>query len=71
MHYMPLAANTERLDAMDKMLDTGYTYDVSFVGSLYLEQHVFLIGCMMLCQRMQRDISVRSWRSSCRSRDMI
>lgn len=41
VHYMPLAANTERLDAMNKMLDTGYAYDVSFVGSLYLERHDF------------------------------
>ena len=31
---MPLAANTERLDAIQT---DGYTYDVSFVGSLYLE----------------------------------
>lgn len=41
VHYLPLAANTGRLDAMDKMLDTGYAYDVSFVGSLYLERHDF------------------------------
>ncbi|TGX98314.1 hypothetical protein E5357_09525 [Hominisplanchenecus murintestinalis] len=34
VRYMPLAANTERLDAIQT---DGYTYDVSFVGSLYLE----------------------------------
>lgn len=41
VHYLPLAADTDRLDAMDKNLDTGYAYDVSFVGSLYLERHDF------------------------------
>ncbi len=39
VHYMPLAANTERLDAIDRSLPTPlpYIYDVSFLGSLYLE----------------------------------
>lgn len=40
VHYMPLAANTRRLDAMDmeRMDVRPYAYDVSFVGSLYLEK---------------------------------
>lgn len=40
VHYMPMAANTERLDLLAKN-DTSplpYDYDVSFVGSLYLEK---------------------------------
>lgn len=38
VHYLPMAANTERLDA----LDAGAScYDVSFVGSLYTESHNF------------------------------
>jgi len=39
-HYMPLAANTKRLDAIDPYLSgvTLPTCDVSFVGSLYLEK---------------------------------
>lgn len=35
VHYLPMAANTERLDAMPK--DLPFIYNVSFVGSLYLE----------------------------------
>ena len=38
VHYLPMAANTERLDAL------GFpepVYDVSFVGSLYTESHNF------------------------------
>jgi len=40
VHYLPLAANTERLDAMDRKLPDrpSFAYDVSFVGSLYLEK---------------------------------
>ncbi len=40
VHYMPLAANTKRLDAVDmeQTDETSYAYDVSFVGSLYLEK---------------------------------
>ena len=52
VHYMPMAANTERLD---KMIAVGsgnasaysvssqpeYLYDISFVGSLYTEEHNF------------------------------
>ncbi len=37
VHYMPLAVNTERLDAMDTKQKAS-VYDVSFVGSLYLEK---------------------------------
>lgn len=38
VHYLPMAANTERLDAL------GFPepdYDISFVGSLYTESHNF------------------------------
>lgn len=38
VHYLPMAANTERLDAL------GFpepVYDISFVGSLYNESHNF------------------------------
>lgn len=38
VHYLPLAANTERLDAMG---DPTLAYDISFVGSLYTESHNF------------------------------
>lgn len=38
VHYLPLAANTERLDAMG---DPAPAYDISFVGSLYTESHNF------------------------------
>ena len=41
IHYMPLAVNVERLDGMDQRLCAGYAYDVSFVGSLYVEQFNF------------------------------
>lgn len=37
VHYMPMAANVERLDS----LSSNYLYDVSFVGSLYTEKHNF------------------------------
>ncbi len=46
VHYMPLAANTERLDKIT-IADTKnpasspYLYDVSFVGQLYTEEHNF------------------------------
>lgn len=39
VRYLPMAANTERLDAL------GFpepVYDISFVGSLYTESHNFL-----------------------------
>ena len=41
VHYLPLAADTERLDAItaDQLDDQGYRYDISFVGSLYLEKN--------------------------------
>ncbi len=40
VHYMPLAANTERLDAIAAVMSSApqFAYDVSFVGSLYLEK---------------------------------
>ncbi len=38
VHYLPMAANTERLDALDA---GAPDYDVSFVGSLYTESHNF------------------------------
>lgn len=40
VHYMPLAVNIERLDRMDKSRFPcdSFAYDVSFVGSLYLEK---------------------------------
>ncbi|MCM1267456.1 MAG: DUF3880 domain-containing protein [Bacteroidales bacterium] len=38
VHYLPMAANTERLDALDA---GAFAYDVSFVGSLYTESHNF------------------------------
>lgn len=38
VHYLPMAANTERLD---KSTGFPYLYDVSFVGSLYTEEHNF------------------------------
>ncbi len=38
VRYLPMAANTERLDAMNKGLGAScFSCDVSFVGSLYLE----------------------------------
>lgn len=50
VHYMPMAANTERLDKLTsgsaipkKSTDSGqpFLYDISFVGSLYTEEHNF------------------------------
>ncbi len=39
VQYLPLAVNVERLDAMDRELDIQPpVYDISFVGSLYLEK---------------------------------
>ena len=39
MHYMPLAAATDRLDRIvDQETALPFLYDVSFVGSLYLEK---------------------------------
>ena len=37
VRYMPMAAKTARLD----MMESAILYDVSFVGSLYTEQHNF------------------------------
>ena len=51
VHYMPMAANTERLDRLEGSVSEtstlaeppqpSYLYDVSFVGSLYTEEHNF------------------------------
>ena len=41
IHYLPLAANTERLDAIKCRDGEPFLYDVSFVGSLYTESHNF------------------------------
>ena len=51
VHYMPMAANIQRLDRMtstkpltapaDSYGDIPFLYNVSFVGSLYTEQHNF------------------------------
>lgn len=38
VHYLPMAANTERLDALNAV---GPDCDISFVGSLYTESHNF------------------------------
>lgn len=38
VHYLPMAANTERLDALRA---DSFSYDISFVGSLYTESHNF------------------------------
>lgn len=40
VRYMPMAANTARLDRMQTE-QTPMLYDISFVGSLYTEQHNF------------------------------
>lgn len=39
VRYLPLAANTERLDQMDQDGKTDYQYDISMVGALYTEVH--------------------------------
>lgn len=49
VHYLPMAANTERLDSLLPALNrehadsgqTAFLYDISFVGSLYTEKHNF------------------------------
>ena len=43
VRYLPMAANTERLDRLTPLAapDRPYLYDVSFVGSLYTESHNF------------------------------
>lgn len=46
VHYMPMAANVERLDRIcastaDSHKQPPLLYDVSFIGSLYTEQHNF------------------------------
>ena len=39
VHYLPLAANTKRLDAMEEGAKLPYRYDISMVGALYTEVH--------------------------------
>jgi spore maturation protein CgeB len=41
IHYMPLAANVKRLDAMhaDEGIHKAYDGDIAFVGSMYNEKH--------------------------------
>lgn len=41
VRYLPLAANTERLDRLGQGNKPPYLYDVSFVGALYTESHNF------------------------------
>lgn len=45
VHYLPMAANTERLDALTAQADTSedgrFLYNISFIGSLYTEKHNF------------------------------
>lgn len=38
VHYLPMAANTDRLDGMEASDPLPFLYDISFVGSLYLEE---------------------------------
>lgn len=41
VHYLPLAANTERLDRLiaGQASKRAFRYDISFVGSLYIEKY--------------------------------
>ncbi len=45
VHYMPLAADTQRLDSIrteqtdDLVGGSSFVHDISFVGSLYIEKH--------------------------------
>ncbi len=41
VHYLPLAANTNRLDQMEQGEKLPYLYNVSMVGALYTEVHKF------------------------------
>lgn len=41
IHYLPLAADTERLDAIDRDAALPFLYDVSFVGATYTEMNNF------------------------------
>lgn len=41
VHYMPMAANTDRLDKIMPSGCSPYLYGISFIGSLYTEQHNF------------------------------
>jgi len=39
VHYLPLAANPDRIDALLKSKETDFKSDISFIGSLYSEKH--------------------------------
>lgn len=41
VHYMPLAANTDRLSGLEHGAKLPFLYDISFVGTLYTESHNF------------------------------
>ena len=41
VYYLPLAANTGRLDQMEQSGPLPYLYDISMVGALYTEVHKF------------------------------
>lgn len=41
VRYLPLAANTERLDRMEQKGKLPYLYELSMVGALYTEVHKF------------------------------
>lgn len=41
VRYLPMAANTDRLDRLTARSPQSCLYDVSFVGSLYTEEHNF------------------------------
>lgn len=43
VHYLPMAANTDRLNSIGGIpgRNAAHVYDISFVGSLYTEQHNF------------------------------
>lgn len=46
IHYLPMAANTDRLNNMNQMnafinSEWGNKHDIAFVGSLYTEEHQF------------------------------
>ena len=46
IHYLPMAANIDRLDKDTSILP--FIYDVSFIGSLYLEKDIFASGATFL-----------------------
>ena len=61
VHYLPMAANTDRLDRIvSEASGSPYLYDVSFVGSLYNEDHNFF-DRMTPCRIMHEAIWTHSW----------